>query len=115
MDFFQTEVKDAWNHGLADFAGDMKDVGDFLSDTAQEKLKGDDIRNKAASFYGVQGPWYTVGYVQATTIERALGRKRLMECYLDPRRLMPTYNQAVKKLQLNLPTWPDALILELES
>jgi hypothetical protein len=54
----------------------------------------DDIDAKAYTFFGLQGPWYTVGYKMAVTIEKQYGRARLIECMTDIRQLLPTYNQA---------------------
>ncbi|HVT13117.1 MAG TPA: hypothetical protein VHE55_12710 [Fimbriimonadaceae bacterium] len=43
-------------------------------------------------------------------IEAADGRGKLIECYRDPRLLLPTYNEAADKLGKNLPRWsPDLL------
>jgi Putative zinc dependent peptidase (DUF5700) len=46
------------------------------------------------SFFGEQGPWYTVGYRMAVTIERQEGRARLIECMTDGRQLLPAYKRA---------------------
>ena len=48
--------------------------------------------------FGVQGPWYTVGYKMAVVIERRYGRKRLIECMLDSRELLASYNLAATEM-----------------
>ena len=55
------------------------------------------------SFFGIQGPWYTVGWKMAVTIERVYGRARLIECMCDQRRLLSTYNEAALKLGRSSP------------
>jgi hypothetical protein len=107
---FEPNVQAAWKHGMSHLAEDMTTLGEFFVDTAGGKLTTDAAMQHAREFYGVQGPWYTVGWVQATTVERAFGREKLIECYLDPRLLMPTYNAAVAKIGAQYPVWPAAVI-----
>ncbi len=59
---------------------------------------GDDaaIDKKMMGYFGVQGPWYTVGWKIATTIEAQFGRKRAIDAFCDPRRLLTTYNEAAR-------------------
>jgi hypothetical protein len=46
---------------------------------------------------GVQGPWYTVGWKMSVMIEKTFGRKKLIECICDQRKLLPLYNKAAAK------------------
>src|ERR1051325_4839881 len=48
------------------------------------------------SFFGIQGPWYTVGWKMSVLIEKSYGRSKLIECFCDQRKLFSTYNQAVR-------------------
>ncbi len=107
--FSAPEVKEAWKSGIAKNADNMKTLEAFFSDVLDGKLTKDQTSAKASEFYGMVGPWYTTGWVMATTIEHAFGRKKLLDCYLDPRLLLPTYNAAAKKLG-NLPLWPEELV-----
>ncbi len=36
------------------------------------------------SYFGVQGPWYTVGWQMAVIIEKQLGRERLIALHAGP-------------------------------
>jgi hypothetical protein len=105
MAHFSQEVKDAWRHGMKNLAEDMRRIEAFVLDTVRGKIKGDEVQSRALEFYGVQGPWYSVGYAQAVAIEEAYGRPALIECYMDPRTLMPTYNRAVDSLGRGGPKW----------
>jgi hypothetical protein len=68
----------------------------------------------AYSFFGVQGPWYTVGWKMAVTIERHFGRARLIACMLDPRQVLAVYNQAAAEQDRaggeQLPLWSPELL-----
>ena len=89
------EDRARWDHDMANFNQDLKAVEKFLLDIAQGRLKTEEERGKVgSSFFGVQGPWYTVGWKMSVLIEKRYGRARLLECMTDPRELLVTYNQA---------------------
>jgi putative zinc-dependent peptidase DUF5700 len=89
------EDRARWDHDMANFNQDLKTVDKFLLDVAQGKLKTEEERSKVGySFFGVQGPWYTVGWKMSVVIEKRYGRAKLIECMTDPRELLATYNQA---------------------
>ena len=49
---------------------------------------------KAASSSVYRGPWYTVGYPMAVTIERELGRPALVATLADPREFVTRYSES---------------------
>lgn len=112
------EERARWDRDVANFNEDLKRVGEFFQDVLAGRLKGDDVGAKAATFYGVQGPWYTVGWRMAVVIEKTYGRRRLLECMCDVRRLLPTYNRAAEKLNRRSPDklalWSDSLLKGLK-
>ena len=63
-------------------------------------------------FFGVQGPWYTVGYKMAVTIEQVEGRDGLITSICDPVELLRAYNRtaADPKSPGGLPLWPESLL-----
>jgi hypothetical protein len=68
-------------------------------DVIEGRLKTEDeISERAYSFFGIQGPWYTVGYKMAVVIEKREGRAELIECMSDPRRLLATYDRIAAEL-----------------
>jgi hypothetical protein len=84
-----------WEHDMANFNQDLNSLQQFFLDIVDQKLVGKDkIDEKAYSFFGAQGPWYTVGYRMAVIVEKRYARKRLIECMLDPRELLASYNRA---------------------
>ena len=91
------EERARWDKDVANFNNDLKKVEAFFSDILQNKLTEDEIQKTAFSFFGTQGPWYTVGWKMAVLIEKTYGRAKLIECMCDQRLLLPTYNQAAAK------------------
>lgn len=111
-----------WDRDAAQWRADLPRVARFLSDVATGRLTdADSVRAAAAAFYGdAQGPWYTVGYAMAVTVERAYGRERLVAAICDPRQLLALYNAAARAANARqpvaadrLPLWPDALLAVL--
>jgi putative zinc-dependent peptidase DUF5700 len=107
-----------WDHDLANFDQDLGTVQKFLLDVAQGRLKTDEEQGKVGyAFFGVQGPWYTVGWKMAVVIEKRYGRARLIECMLDLRQLLPTYNRAAQEQNRtggkHLATWSPELLTAL--
>jgi hypothetical protein len=84
-----------WDRDLANHNRDLRTVERFFLDVIARRLATPDtVRAVAASFYGVQGPWYTVGWKMAVTIEKRFGRDELIACMVDPARLFARYNAA---------------------
>lgn len=107
------EDRARWDKDLANFGRDLASVQRFFLDIIDGRLTGEDqIRQKASAFFGVQGPWYTVGWKMAALVEQRDGREALIACMLDPRRLLATYNRAVigRKGKERLPLWSRHLL-----
>ena len=91
------EERERWDRDVANFNDDLKRVEQFFLGVLESRLSGDDVEKTARTFYGIQGPWYTVGWKMAVMIEKTYGRRRLIECMCDVRELLPTYNKAAAK------------------
>ncbi len=83
-----------WDKDVGNFNDDLRKVEALFLDVLEGKLAEDEIQKKAFEFFGIQGPWYTVGWKMAVTIEQTFGRAKLLECICDQRKLLATYNQA---------------------
>jgi len=109
------DVREAWRKGIADpqFAALERFFGDLLDGT----LKGDAADKRGFEFFGLVGPWYTVGWTMATTIEQELGRQALIDAFCDTRTLLATYNRAAaareKRTGQRLPRWSERLAAAL--
>jgi hypothetical protein len=86
--------RERWDQDIKNFNHDLKEVETFFQAIIQGRLQGDEaIRKRGYTFFGVQGPWYTVGYRMAVLVEKADGRPALIECMIDPRLLLVRYNR----------------------
>jgi hypothetical protein len=90
-----------WDKDVANFNDDLKKVEQFFLDVLEKRLTGDEISKAGFAFFGTQGPWYTVGWRMAVLIEKTYGRAKLIECFCDQRKLLPTYNEAAEKHNRN--------------
>ena len=85
-----------WDESMVRFESDRRELETFFLDILEGRTSDpDSIRTRAMAFFGVQGPWYTVGYHMAVTIERAEGRDALVAVLCDPPKLLEAYNVAV--------------------
>lgn len=109
-----------WEHDLANFNSDLPAVNAFFLDVLHGKFPNQDaITEKGSSFFGVQGPWYTVGYKMAVMVEKRFGREALIQTMLDPRRLLVLYNQAATesnaRRQEQLPLWSEEILRQVHA
>ena len=73
----------------------------------------DSVRDQAMTYFGVQGPWYTVGWLMASTVEREFGRPVLIGSLCEPTRFISLYNDAVQRASRRgtlLPAWSRTLV-----
>lgn len=96
-----------WRTERATFAPRMNDLTAFFRRILSGTLTEDAARDAGMSFFGNQGPWYTVGWRMSVTIEQRCGRPRLIACIADNRLFLKTYNAAASVM--SLPLWPDDL------
>ncbi len=109
----KAEDRDRWNRDVARFEPDLRRVEIFFLDVIEGRLETAEIVEAARSFFGVQGPWYTVGWKMAATIEEVFGRDRLIDVLCDPRLLLATYNEAAvaqSSAGEELPVWSPELL-----
>lgn len=107
-----------WDRALANFNQDLKAIEIFLLDIINQRLTGEEIEKAGFSFYGDQGPWYTVGWKMAVVVERRYGKEALRECMLDLRLLLLRYNLVADEMSRNTETeqlacWSQELILTI--
>lgn len=116
--FSRPEDRTRWDKDMSRFNSDLKEVEEFLINILEERLKTEEeIKKKGYAFFGIQGPWYTVGYKMAVMVEERFGRSKLIECMMDPRLLFSAYNTAAaennKKSKDKLATWSADLLKRL--
>jgi len=112
------EERARWDKDMANFNDDLKKVEKFFMDVLANRLTEDEMQKTGSSFFGVQGPWYTVGWKMSVTIEKTYGRRKLIECICDQRKVLPTYNQAAAKYNRRahhpLTLWSEQLIKKIK-
>src|SRR5262249_53226536 len=104
------DARDRWDRDEANFASDLAKVQQFFLDVLDRRLTGDQVQQTAMTFFGVQGPWYTVGWKMAVVVERTFGRDAVIDAVRDPRTLLANYNRAVRDQRLDLPLWSERLL-----
>jgi len=109
-----------WDRDMERFDDDVRSVRNFLEEIMNGRLSDpDSVRARGMEFFGVQGPWYTVGYRMAVTIERMEGRAALIAVICDPVELLRAYNRAARNSGSPgapaLPLRPVDLLNRLES
>lgn len=108
------EDRSRWDKDVANFNADLKKVEQFFLDIIENKLTAEDTQKTGFSFFGTQGPWYTVGWKMAVVIEKTYGRATLIQCFCDQRKLLRTYNTAAarhnRRSRERLALWSTKLI-----
>jgi len=109
--------RERWDRDVARFDTDLRTVEAFLRDVLAGALDEDAARARAMQFYGVQGPWYTVGWTMAVAIERCFGRARLVASIRAPWTVLALYNDARARCPSATgsatATWDPAIIARL--
>jgi hypothetical protein len=112
------EERARWDKDVANFNDDLKKVEKFFLDVLANRLTEGEIDNIGASFFGVQGPWYTVGWKMSVLVEKTYGRRKLLECMCDQRKLLETYNKAAARYNArgneSLALWSEQLIKSIK-
>lgn len=106
--------RDLWNYEMRNLPENLGRLDRFLCQVNGHALNERIKEEKGNSFFGVQGPWYTVGYHMAASVERRCGRAVLFECMKDPRLLLLTYQCLVDGDSME-PRWSAELINALSA
>ena len=109
--------RERWDRDVAKAPADLVRVERFLLDILDRRVTDpDSLRARGMSFFGVQGPWYTVGWLMAATIERQHGRPALLAGLCDPVALLRRYNEAAAGSPgAALPRWSEVLLDRLSA
>jgi hypothetical protein len=110
------EDRARWDRDMDNAAADLPQLEQFFLEILDGKLSGDAVTQRGMTFFGVQGPWYTVGWRMAAVIERAFGRPRLISVMCDPVALLATYNEAATVLNTRgerQPRWTSSFLERL--
>ena len=108
-------IRQRWDRDVVRAPLDMSELSSFFSDVIAGRIvTADSVQRRGNSYFGVQGPWYTVGWLMASTVERELGRGALISTICMPGDFLAQYNRAAQRSNTArhsaLPLWPSALI-----
>ncbi len=85
-----------WERDVANFNRDLKSIEAFFSGILDGTIPEEDQRARLFTFINTdevpQGAFYTVGWKMAALIERARGRKALLDATCDKRQLLSLYD-----------------------
>ena len=105
-----------WDRDYAKVATDMRRLENFFTDLMAGALSEAEQR-RGYTFVATdsvpQGPFYTVGYFMSRTIEKELGRERVIASLCNPRMFIADYNQIA--LRQKLPTWSTDFVARLNA
>lgn len=108
-----------WNRDVAHAPADIDELSRFFGSVLDGRVtSADSVEQQARTYYGVQGPWYTIGWLMASTIERQLGRDALVGSLCEPTHFIALYNDAARRAKARgatLPTWNPSLVARLAS
>jgi hypothetical protein len=88
------ELRAHWDRTVVELDDQLHEVEAFLRDVLAGSLDATAARDRAMTFFGLQGPWYTVGWVMAVAVERCAGRAALVEAMRRPWTILALYNAA---------------------
>jgi hypothetical protein len=110
-------IRARWDRDVANAPADMAALSRFFTAVLDGRIASpDSVRSQAMTYYGIQGPWYTVGWLMASTVERERGRAALVRSLCTPARFMALYNEAAltaRRRGVHLPLWDPALLRRL--
>ncbi len=107
------EDRARWDRDVSNFDQDLRALEAFFYDVLDGKFKTEQaLFQGAMAFMGeTQGPWYTVGWKMAQTVELAQGREILIDCMGDMRKLLRRYNGSTT----DGTRWSEELLNRLEA
>ncbi|MGO9777097.1 MAG: DUF5700 domain-containing putative Zn-dependent protease [Terracidiphilus sp.] len=106
-----TETRARWDREIADFEHSRCAIEQFLLDVVNQRKTTEEELKAGHALLGVQGPWYTVGWMMGAIVEREFGRQVLLDCMAEVPQLMARYNQAAPTRDLTL--WSHELMAAL--
>ena len=102
-------IRETWARNIGEVDRHLAAIDTLIQEVASKAITdADTVVARAMTFFGDQGPWYTVGWLMSSTVEKAVGRPRLVEIMCDPRALIPEYQRIVESKPGNSPRWSPA-------
>jgi hypothetical protein len=99
-------MRETWASNMSHVGEHLAAIDSLIQDVASGRVtSSDSVMSRAVAFYGDQGPWYTVGWLMGSTIEKASGRDQLIKWLCDPAALVREYQKIIEERQDSAPRW----------
>lgn len=107
-----------WDASMTRFDRDLRELDRWFQDVIAGRAGGEDSVNaRARSYFGVQGPWYTVGWKMAATSVEEFGRDRFVAAMCSPGAFLRLYDEAAARREARtgerLARWSPELLQSL--
>ncbi len=107
-----------WDRDFARAEADVRRLEAFFLELLDGRLTEEEANRRGMAFVAAdgvpQGSFYTVGWLMAATVERELGRERLVASLCDPATFLADYDRAAAAHELRsgerLPRWSPELL-----
>ncbi|OGT59504.1 MAG: hypothetical protein A3E01_01610 [Gammaproteobacteria bacterium RIFCSPHIGHO2_12_FULL_63_22] len=113
-----------WERDLKKASGDAPGLEAFFTALMDDSLAEDAATRQGMTFINdkerPQGPFYTVGWLMAATVEQEFGRDRLVASTCAPERLLLDYDDALRQREVRgidvtgLPRWTETFLSRLQ-
>lgn len=115
----EDSIRTRWDRDVANAPADIAELSRFFASVLDHDVtSADSVQQRAATYYGTQGPWYTVGWLMASTVEQALGRTARIRSLCKPAQFIEEYNSVARQANSSgraLPSWDSALVSRLQA
>jgi hypothetical protein len=75
---WRDSIRQRWDRDVSNAPAQMEELSGFIASVLNGRITtADSVTHRGDSYFGVQGPWYTVGWLMASTVERELGKPAL--------------------------------------
>ncbi len=104
-----------WDASMARFDQDLAELDRFFTEMVEGRAGGEDsVTARARTYYGAQGPWYTVGWKMAATVVEEFGRERFLAVICETGPFLRLYDAAAARRESRsgerLARWSPALL-----
>jgi putative zinc-dependent peptidase DUF5700 len=113
------EKHERWDMDMGHFYQDRLELDGFFMKVLKGELSGAKADDQAFTYFGYQGPWYTVGYRMDVVIEQAFGRQRLIDSMCDGS-VLAAYNEAISQqtnphgMPTGKPSWSPEIVKAMQ-
>lgn len=109
-----TTERARWDRDLAQAPKDLVRLEQFFGGVLSGSISADSANTAGFSFFSErpQGPWYTVGWLMVSEVERSDGRAALVRLACDPVGVVRRYHQL--RSRSSRPNWSDDFIRTLD-